>query len=84
MWFQTVSALFKSNNPGDEKEAWSDDNDSATELEKVGEKSDSTQDGRSHPELTSEPTKDGYSSGDMGDVSQFYATEVGIMNAVLF
>jgi hypothetical protein len=66
---------------GDEKEAWSDDDDDR-DIEQGTEKSAAAvamQRGRAgHPDSikAAEQVKDGYSSGDLGDVSQFYATEV--------
>ena len=57
---------------GDEKEAWSDD-DTDTETNKEVQ---SNQNADAPPKLTFKPAKDGYSSGDLGDVSQYYATEV--------
>ena len=77
--FNSLMLFCSRHDPGDEKEAWSDDDNTDTEQEKGGEKSsESTRGGHTHPTSTSEPAKDGYSSGDLGDVSQFYATEVGV------
>lgn len=71
--------MFHINFIGNEKEEWSDDDDQAC-LEKKGvDKSASACDGGGESDGSNLPTvvaKDGYSSGDLGDVSQFYATEV--------
>lgn len=68
---------------GDEKEAWSDDDDEDdnTDTEERANNSSASVASRggrvAHPNtLKASRDKDGYSSGDLGDVSQFYATEV--------
>ena len=65
-------------NLGDEKEAWSDDDDDNTDTEDGAKKlAGSTQGAETaRTDVTTYQTRDGYSSGDLGDVSQFYPTEV--------
>ena len=64
-------------NLGDEKEAWSDD-DADTETEDGAKQPAGSTQGEetARPDVTTYQTRDGYSSGDLGDVSQFYPTEV--------
>lgn len=61
---------------GDEKQTWSGDDDTDIDTEERAEKSESTREGSTYPDVISTEAKDGYSSGDLGDVSQYYATEV--------
>ena len=64
---------------GDEKEAWSDDDDDTDTEEGTKKSAAAALQGEraTHPDsIKADQAKDGYSSGDLGDVSQFYATEV--------
>ena len=72
-----VVSLCTSHITGEEKREWSDDDtDKEQEKEKDIVTSRSPCGGGPETTLASALARDGYSSGDMGDVSQFYVTEV--------